>query len=600
MEILHEKLQSLEGKVLVNGKAEGTVLASTVALSFWGGVNAENGEIIDHHHPLSGQSVAGKVLVIPSSRGSCSGSGVILELLLNGHRPSALVFEHDELVVTLGVIVASEVFGKSIPIIQLSSVDFKIISTAAWVRINNSHVECLITSDFRRDDGAELKFEAQTAKMDIEMEIPPFFKLTSFDRELLDGTHGKAAEAAARIVIKMAYIQNATELIDIKQAHIDGCVYTGPATLQFAQQFNKWGAKVRIPASMNSISVDRRRWCAQGIDPALGNPASELADAYVYMGVSPSYTCAPYLLNTAPTKDDHITWGESNAAVFANSVLGARTIKCPDYLDICVALTGRAPNAGPHITANRRAQIKISLPRICNTDDSLFPLLGYVVGDIAANQIPIITGIEDTLITKDDLKAFSAAFATTSSSSMFHLAGITPEALGGQELEIQLSVASCVAITFSELQRAWCQLNSGLDTYIDLISLGNPHFSYDEFANLAHLCNGQKKSDAVSVVVTCGRDTYARAYRDGHIPMLEDFGVQVITDTCWCMIVEPLIPVHAKTIMTNSAKYAHYGVGLTGRQIRFGSLAQCIEAACSGQASHDLPSWLMGVKDQKI
>lgn len=83
-------------------------------------------------------------------------------------------------------------------------------------------------------------------------------------------------------------------------------------------------------------------------------------------------------------------------------------------------------------------------------------------------------------------------------------------------------------------------------------------------------------------MVTCGRATYGLASQAGLIEELELFGVQFVTDTCWCMIAEPVIPTSAKVIMTNSAKYAHYGPGLTGKKFYFGSLERCVTAACSG------------------
>lgn len=83
-----------------------------------------------------------------------------------------------------------------------------------------------------------------------------------------------------------------------------------------------------------------------------------------------------------------------------------------------------------------------------------------------------------------------------------------------------------------------------------------------------------------------------RAAKQNQITALENFGVQIVTDTCWCMIQEPVIPPSTRTIMTNSAKYAHYGTGLTGRRVRFGSLAQCVDAACLGFVENGIPAWL--------
>jgi predicted aconitase len=518
-------------------------------------------------------------------------TGIILELLLNGHNPAALVFEDEEFILTLGVIVAHEVFARSIPIIILCHADFVSLSKSPWAHIVDGTAEPLPVPTQRLPKQADAPLKEELVSSDVD--VDPGFRLSHYDSEALIGAHGQAVKVAARVILRMAAVQGAQELIDITQVHIDSCVYTGPATLRLAQQFVEWRAKVRVPASLNSISVDRLRWRDQGVDPLLGDPAIALADAYIAMGAKQTYTCAPYLLDTAPSHGEQITWAESNAAVYANSVLGARTTKCPDFLDLCIALTGRAPNTGCHVAENRKAQVKVVVEQITGIDDAFFPLLGYVVGDLVRDKIPIIVGLEKTAISLDDLKGLSAAFATTSSAPMFHVAGRTPEASTGQDLIQQLSsVNTTVKVTHVDLIDGWQKLNSGRETAINLISFGNPHFSFDELSKLAELCHHRKLSDAVAVIVTCGRASYERAYKEGIITKLEAFGAQILSDTCWCMILEPIIPKTARTIMTNSGKYAHYGPGLSGRGLRFGSLGACLDAACSGHASHDLPSWL--------
>ena len=78
----------------------------------------------------------------------------------------------------------------------------------------------------------------------------------------------------------------------------------------------------------------------------------------------------------------------------------------------------------------------------------------------------------------------------------------------------------------------------------------------------------------------------------GHIAVIEAFGAVIISDTCWCMLGEPVIPPAARNLMTNSGKYAHYAPGLVGRKVHFASLAECVDAACSATASGRLPPWL--------
>ncbi|KAL1620219.1 hypothetical protein SLS56_009765 [Neofusicoccum ribis] len=579
----------LNAKVLVEGAAEGQLLMSTTPLSFWGGVNPTTGEIIDRNHPLSGISITGKILAIPSGRGSCTGSGIILQLIYNGVNPSALVFEHEEDILTLGVIIAQQFFGKSIPVLRLDSFDFKKLSTIPYARIMNDKLYSHM--DVGENIPVALSIKG-VHELDKEIQLPPNFEMSNYDHLVLTGSMGKAAQTAMRVILKMAIVQGATSLIDITQVHIDGCIYTGEATLLVAKKLLKLGGKVCVPTTMNSISIDRRQWRTQGVDPAIGGPSEELAETYEGLGAQATYTCAPYLLDSAPKIGEQVGWAESNAVVYANSALGARTMKYPDYLDICIALTGRAPKAGCHVLENRRAQIKMSVPTLPSFDDSLFPLLGYLVGDIARSRIPIVTGLEETTVTNADLKTFGAAFATTSSAPMFHIAGVTPEAKTADDQALHLSTNVAAAITRTTMAAAWRRLDKAPETAVDLVSLGNPHFSYEELRDTAALVRGRTKHSGTEIMITCGWDTYQKTLGTVVIEELREFGVKIITDTCWCMIEEPVIPRHARTIMTNSGKYAHYGEGLTGRKMRFGSLAACVEAACTGVADKCVPVWL--------
>jgi predicted aconitase/predicted aconitase with swiveling domain len=574
------------GTAFVHGEARGEILSSDVELSFWGGVDPASGEVIDRHHPLSGQILTGKILVIPGGRGSCSGSGVILELLLNGKGPAAMVVERADDILTLGVVIAEEVFGTSIPVLILSSQAFRQAMSERHAHVVGPRVACGEDPETLNASQNSLVLSGQASSR---------MTLTEVDEALLDGASGKAAQVAMKIVLRMAELQGADRLIDVTRAHIDGCIYTGPGSLKFAKALRDWGGKVTVPTTLNAISVDHRRWRAQGIDPAFGEPASELGDVYVDMGAQPSFTCAPYLLDSAPRKGEQIVWAESNAVVYANSVLGARTMKYPDYLDICIALTGRAPLAGCHIESGRRASLRINLPRLGNLDDAFYPLLGYHVGLLTANRIPVIVGLEQTAPSQDDLKAFGAAFATTSSAPMFHILGVTPEAMTMDDATNGADIP-VIHVGIEDLLQSWQELSNAQDPSVDLVSLGNPHFSLNECEALAALCQGRTKHEDVALVVTCGRDTYEKAQTAGILHALESFGARFVTDTCWCMIIEPLIPPSAKTIMTNSGKYAHYGPGLTGRRFHFGSLAACVEAACTGLADGKRPLWLQGAQ----
>lgn len=575
---------SLTGRSLVAGAAEGALLFADIGLSFWGGVDPFSGEIIDRHHPLSGEHLAGRVLAIPSGRGSCTGSSVLMELISNGHAPAALVLAEPDEILTLGVLVAQTIFERSLPVLCIGREAFAALRGKAFARVDGASVT--VFEHLPGDAWQALDSPLQTQDPSAPIE------LTEHDRALLDGQHGKATQVAMQIVLRMAELQGARRLVDVTQAHIDGCIYTGPASLRFAEQLVQWGAKVRVPTTLNSISVDQRRWRELGIDPALGEPASALGDAYMAMGAQLSFTCAPYLLDSAPKAGEQIVWAESNAVVYANSVLGARTLKYPDYLDICIALTGRAPLIGCHLDAQRKARLQVEVPALGELDDAFYPLLGYHIGALAGSRIPLVRGLENRKPSLDDLKAFGAAFATTSAAPLFHIAGITPEAIDPAQVlegDVALPVET---IRLKDLLVSWRELNSARDSRVDVVSLGNPHFSLSEFAHLARLCLGRHKHPEVVLAITCGRAVLEQAREAGHIAVIEAFGATLVTDTCWCMLGEPVIPPGATTLMTNSGKYAHYAPGLVGRKVHFASLAECVDTACSATASGRLPAWL--------
>ncbi|WP_085715252.1 aconitase X [Pseudomonas sp. B28(2017)] len=575
---------SLTGRSLVAGAAQGALLFADVGLSFWGGVDPCTGEVIDRHHPLSGQHLAGRVLAIPSGRGSCTGSSVLMELISNGHAPAALVLAEADEILTLGVLVAQTIFARSLPVLCIGREAFAALRGQAFARVENTTLSLFdhLPGDAWQALDSPLPNTDSTASI----------RLTEHDRALLDGRHGKAAQMAMQIVLRMAELQGAEHLVDVTQAHIDGCIYTGPASLRFAGQLVQWGAKVRVPTTLNSISVDQRRWRELGIDPALGEPASALGDAYMAMGAQLSFTCAPYLLDTAPKAGEQIVWAESNAVVYANSVLGARTLKYPDYLDISIALTGRAPLIGCHLDAQRKARLQFELPSLGELDDAFYPLLGYHIGALAGSRVPLVLGLENRKPSLDDLKAFGAAFATTSAAPLFHIAGVTPEAIDpAQVLDVDTSIP-VEKIRLKDLLSSWRELNSARDNRVDVVSLGNPHFSLSEFAHLARLCRGRQRHPDVVLAITCGRAVLEQAREAGHIAVIEAFGATLVTDTCWCMLGEPVIPPAAKTLMTNSGKYAHYAPGLVGRKVHFASLAECVDTACTAMASGRLPAWL--------
>ena len=549
---------------ILPGTGEGPVLAMDQGISFWGGVDPEAARIIDEHHPAYRAELNGRVVMMPTSRGSCSGSGVILDMMLSGLAPAALIFSEAEDVATLGALIGAEMFGRSLPVLRVSPDDFARLAQAKRL---------MVTQDAILGDGISLPITdpAQTA-----------LTLSPDDQAMLAGDD--AVATAMRIVVKAAHLQGAAALTDVTRGHIDGCILANQANLIFAEKMADLGARVRVPTTMNAISVDRENWQRQGVPPVFGGHAARLADAYVRMGCQPTFTCAPYLLDDSPTQGEGIAWAESNAVIYANTVLGARTPKHPDYLDLCIAVTGRAPLAGVYLDAERRAGRVLDFDIPPGADEAIWPLIGYLAGLKSPDRIPLLRGLAGLNPTTDDLKALCAAFGTTSAAPMLHVEGVTPEA----DMPPR-DGADQRAVTRADLAATWVSLNPGPEM-VELIAIGSPHASAPECRALAAALAGRKVG--IATMITAGRAIIAELRRDGTLDALEASGVQIIPDMCWCSITEPVFPPEARTVMTNSGKYAHYGPGLSGRALRFGSLADCVAAAFSGHAPKALPDWL--------
>jgi predicted aconitase len=416
-------------------------------------------------------------------------------------------------------------------------------------------------------------------------------KLTDTDRAMLDGAHGPAVQMAMSILVQMAEIFGATELLDITAAHIDSTIYVGEAGLEFAERLANLGARVAVPTTLNVSGLDEHHWQEWPVPAGWARNAHRQMVAYQSMGCVPTWTCAPYQTQMKPGFGQQIAWGESNAIVFANSVLGARTERYPDLLDICCAITGRVPAVGLHLTHNRAGEILMRLmdvPLPLQQDDSFYPVLGYLLGKIAQDRIPVITGLE-VQPTEDQLKALGAAAASSGTVALFHLVGVTPEAPTLDAAFQGHQPSQTVTITMEDLRGARRELSTAGGGPLDMVVLGSPHFSLAEFKQLAPLLDGKHVHPGVQFLVTSSRAMTLLAKQAGYMSALEAFGGKVTVDTC--ILATPMLPPEIKTLMTNSAKYAYYAPGMLNTQVTFGSLADCVRSAVAGRVLRDESLW---------
>jgi len=408
---------------------------------------------------------------------------------------------------------------------------------------------------------------------------------------MLTGKHGPAAKMAMSIVTRMAEVAGAGELLDISAAHIDSTIYIGEAGLEFAERLSSLGAKVSVPTSLNVSGVDEYHWREWAVPQDWAEKAGRQMIAYRSMGTVPTWTCAPYQTEMRPVFGQQIAWGESNAIVFANSVIGARTERYPDLFDICCAITGRAPAAGLHLTENRAGQILfrlVDIPIAVQESEEFYPTLGHILGKVAGDRIPVVDGLA-AHPDEDSLKALGAASASSGAVALFHIVGLTPEAPTLEAAFQGRSPLKTVDVNMQTLRQAHRELTHATSDRLDMVVLGSPHFSLAEFRRLAPLLESQQKHPNVRFLVTSSRVMVAAAEKTGLLESLHKFGGQLTVDTC--ILATPMLPPEIQNLMTNSAKFAYYTPGLLNRQMTFGSLEDCVRSAVAGRVVRSESLW---------
>jgi hypothetical protein len=409
---------------------------------------------------------------------------------------------------------------------------------------------------------------------------------------MLRGDYGAAPKMAMSIVARMAEVAGAKELLDITAAHIDSTVYIGEAGLEFAERLAALRAKVSVPTTLNVSGLDEHHWREWAVPSDWARQAHRQMVAYKSMGTIPTWTCAPYQTEMRPAFGQQVAWGESNAIVFANSVLGARTERYPDLFDICCAVTGRAPAMGLHLTEHRAGEILfrlIDIPEGLMQSDDFYPVLGNLIGKAALDKIPVIDGIM-VKPEEDQLKAFGAAAASSGGVAMFHMVGITPEASTLTDAFHGKALIETIQVTMDALRDSRRALTHTDSSKLDMVVLGSPHFSLAEYKRLAPMLEGKRKHPGVKFLVTSSRAMIQLADRAGFLKPLEAFGAQITVDTC--ILTSPMLPTEIQNLMTNSAKFAYYAPGLLGRKIAFGSLDDCVNSAVEGEIVRDESRWI--------
>ncbi len=405
-------------------------------------------------------------------------------------------------------------------------------------------------------------------------------RLTREENEMLEGKHGYPVQKSMEILVSLGECYDAEKMIPVTSAHLlysIGGVGKGGAL--FIQEMADKGGEFIIFSDTNPSNIDPS-WHDFDTCEKDFQEQKLLIDAFTKMGAFLSDTCAPYLIGHVPRMGEHIAWNESSAIIFANSVLGTRANREGGPSALAAALTGRVPEHGFHLGQNRYGDLRILVnARLKGLHD--YGTLGYFIGKIAEDKIPVLIGISPS-VSLDELKLLGAAAATSGSVAMYHAVGVTPEASTEEAAFGPRKIKDLPTFEFGakELRETEESLSTATARDVDLVIFGCPHSSIGEIREFARLLSGKKLKSGVELWIFTSRMVKAYAEVMGYKNIIEESGAKVICNTCpFSKAPKNLGP---RIAATNSPKMAYYFTQGKDVLVHYGSLERCVEAAISG------------------
>jgi predicted aconitase len=403
-------------------------------------------------------------------------------------------------------------------------------------------------------------------------------KLTPEERDWQEGRAGEGTRFALGLVVRMGELFGADRLLPVSQAHIDACLYTNDAGLEFAERLASLGTRVRVPTTLNVTARDIQRWEAFRVPADFAEKSRRLEAAYLALGCLPTWTCAPYEQGLVPRFGEQLAWGESNAVAYVNTVIGARTNRYADFLDVACAVTGRAPAFGLHLEGPRRGQVLVRLhgvPEDLRAHPSLYAVLGYHLGEIVGDRVPVLADLPRTT-RASDLKAFCAAAASSGALALAHVVGVTPEAPTIEAACQGRPPQETIGVTMDALRRARERLSFAPATGIDFVKLGCPHLAFGEALDVAARVAGRRIRPGLEFWISTSRAVVHHLRESGHLDAIEGAGIRILADTC--AMTTRIDGWGLTHMLTNSGKQAHYAAA-AGFEVTLASLDDCVTYA---------------------
>lgn len=378
-------------------------------------------------------------------------------------------------------------------------------------------------------------------------------ELTREEELALKGEYGETLETAYRILVATGEATNAQKLVPIKWAHLSGVNYNtiGDAGEEFLSKLSQ-DAKVKVMTSVNPMGFDFDSVSKYNLSDEFIQKQKSIAESYKKMGVIPSFSCIPYEIFDLPEKGTQVSFAESNAAIYANSIGNLKTNKESAFSALASALTGKSPYSDLRIddTPNLTIRMNVDSP-----DELAFGMLGYFAGKIADNAVNLsgVSGMD-----KRKCKALCGGMGTSGRCGKFILDQETP---GAEKIDFDKK----------EMQKIHDELNTADKG--DIITLGSPQLGLEEIADLSAMLKGREFSKRC--MVFCPRSVQEQARKIGYTNEIERAGCEILSDCCTCL--SPLVDKNEiDSVTTNSIKGAYYLNNSNGVGVNLKPLSQII------------------------
>lgn len=377
-------------------------------------------------------------------------------------------------------------------------------------------------------------------------------ELTREEELALKGEFGETLQTAYRILVATGKATNAQKLVPIKWAHLSGVNYNtiGDAGEEFLSKLSQ-DAKVKVMTTVNPMGFDFDSVSRYNLSDEFILKQKSIADSYKKMGVIPSFSCIPYEIFDLPQKGTQVSFAESNAAIYANSIGNLKTNKESAFSALASALTGKSPYSDLRIddTPNLTIQMKVQ-----NPDELAFGMLGYFAGKVADNAVNL-SGVSD--MDRRKCKALCGGMGTSGRCGKF----ILGEQTGSKKIDFDKK----------EMQKIHDELNTADKG--DIITLGSPQLGLQEMADLSMMLKGREFSKRC--MVFCPRSIQEQARTLGYTNEIEHAGCEILSDCCTCL--SPLIDKDEfDSVTTNSIKGAYYLNNSNGVGVNLKPLSQII------------------------